>query len=53
MLWWFLILGASAAVVVSVVSLLYVQVRRQLKKPSLGAKPEIDDLQQPSSPPEP
>jgi hypothetical protein len=52
MLWWFLILGASAAVVVSVAVLLYAQVRRQMKKPAAGHKPKLDDLGQPSSPPE-
>jgi hypothetical protein len=31
MLWWFLILAASAVVVVSVSVALYVQVRRQMK----------------------
>jgi len=31
MLWWFLILGVSTAVVVSVAVLLYMRVRRQLK----------------------
>jgi len=51
MLWWFLILGASAAVVVSVAFLLYVQVRRQLRKPS--PKPKLDNLDQPPASPEP
>jgi len=32
MLWWLLILGVSAAVVVSVAILLYLRVRRQLKE---------------------
>jgi hypothetical protein len=52
MLWWFLILGASAAVVVSVAVLLYAQVRRQMKKTVAGHKPQPDDLVEPSSPPE-
>jgi hypothetical protein len=32
MLWWFLILGVSAAVVVSVTLTLYMRVRRQMKR---------------------
>jgi hypothetical protein len=52
MLWWFLILGASAAVVVSVAVLLYAQVRRQMKKTAAGQTPKLDDLGQPLSPPE-
>ena len=43
MLWWFLILGVSAAVVVSIAVSLYVRVRRQLKSSSAGQKPEFDD----------
>jgi hypothetical protein len=32
MLWWFLILGFSTALVVSVALLLYLRVRRQMKR---------------------
>jgi len=32
MLWWFLILGVSTAVVVSVTLTLYMRVRRQMKR---------------------
>jgi flagellar biosynthesis/type III secretory pathway M-ring protein FliF/YscJ len=50
MLWWFLILGASAAVVVLVAMLLYVQVRHQLKRPATSPQPQLDDQnQQPPS----
>jgi hypothetical protein len=42
MLWWFLILAASAAVVVSVSVALYLQVRRQMKRTSSGQKAEIE-----------
>jgi hypothetical protein len=42
MLWWFLILGVSSAVVVSVVVLLYMRVRRQMKH-SAALKAESDD----------
>lgn len=42
MLWWFLILGASAVVIVLVAALLYVQVRHQMKRPAAG-KPHVDD----------
>jgi hypothetical protein len=52
MLWWFLILGTSAAVVVSVAVLLVVQVRRQMKRPAPGQKEKRDDLEPQSSPPE-
>jgi hypothetical protein len=41
MLWWFLILGVSAAVVVSVALTLYMRVRRQMKR-SEAHKPEFD-----------
>jgi hypothetical protein len=41
MLWWFLILAASAVVVVSVSVALYVQVRRQMKSASKHG-PETD-----------
>jgi flagellar biosynthesis/type III secretory pathway M-ring protein FliF/YscJ len=47
MLWWFLILGASAAVVVLVAMFLYVQVRHQMKRPASNAKPQLDDRSQP------
>jgi hypothetical protein len=50
MLWWFLILAASTAVVVSVAALLYVQVRRQMKSPSDRKKATRSDLDQPSPP---
>jgi hypothetical protein len=43
MLWWFLILGVSAAVVVVVAVALYLRVRRQMKRLSDGQRPEIDD----------
>jgi flagellar biosynthesis/type III secretory pathway M-ring protein FliF/YscJ len=46
MLWWFLILGASAVVVVLVASFLYVQVRHQMKRPASGQKPKLDDQSQ-------
>jgi hypothetical protein len=46
MLWWFLILGASVVVIAAVASLLYVQVRNQMKRPSAGAKPHVDDVDQ-------
>jgi len=47
MLWWFLILGASAAAVVLVAMLLYVQVRHQMKRPAASPKPHLDDQKQP------
>jgi flagellar biosynthesis/type III secretory pathway M-ring protein FliF/YscJ len=47
MLWWFLILGASAAAVVLVAMLLYVQVRHQMKRPAASQKPQLDDRKQP------
>jgi hypothetical protein len=47
MLWWFLILGASAAVVVLVGMLLYVQVRHQMKRPAASPKPQLDDQNTP------
>jgi hypothetical protein len=46
MLWWFLILGTSAAVVVLVAMFLYVQVRHQMKRPA-SPKPQLDDRSQP------
>jgi len=42
MLWWFLILGVSAAAVVSVAVSIFVGVRRQLKGSSAEKKPELD-----------
>jgi hypothetical protein len=50
MLWWFLILGMSTAVVVSVALTLYMRVRRQMKR-SAAHRAEIDGLDH-SSPPE-
>jgi hypothetical protein len=47
MLWWFLILGASAVVIVFVAALLYVQVRNQMKGPASGQKPKLNDHDQP------
>ena len=47
MLWWFLILGASAAAVVLVAMLLYVQVRHQMKRPAASSKAQLDDQKQP------
>lgn len=52
MLWWFLILGVSTGVVVSVAVLLYMQVRRQMKRSATGQKLDRDDPQEDSSPPE-
>ncbi len=43
MLWWFLILGVSAVVVVSVALSLYMRVRRQMKR-SAGPTAEPDGL---------
>jgi flagellar biosynthesis/type III secretory pathway M-ring protein FliF/YscJ len=51
MLWWFLILGASAVVVVLVAAFLYVQVRHQMKRPAAGHKP-LDEPHQQQPPPE-
>jgi preprotein translocase subunit YajC len=53
MLWWFLILGVSAAVVVSVAITLFLQVRCQMKR-SVSHKEELAALDQikPSWPPE-
>jgi hypothetical protein len=53
MLWWFLILGVSAAVVMSVAITLLLRVRRQMKR-SVSPKEELDVLDQikPSWPPE-
>jgi hypothetical protein len=41
MLWWFLILGVSIAVVVSVAVSIFVRVRRQMKSSSAAHKPEL------------
>jgi len=41
MLWWFLILGVSIAVVVSVAVSIFVRIRRQMKSLSAGQKPEL------------
>jgi len=49
MLWWFLILGVSAAVVVSVALALYMRVWRQMKR-SAAHRAEPDGLDH--SPPE-
>jgi hypothetical protein len=43
MLWWFLILGVSTAVVVSVAVTLYMRVRRQMKR-SAARRAELDTL---------
>jgi hypothetical protein len=43
MLWWFLILGVSTAVVVSVAITLYMRLRRQMKR-SAAHKAEFDVL---------
>jgi hypothetical protein len=50
MLWWFLILGVSTAVVVSVALGLYMQVRRQMKR-AAAHRAEIGGIDH-SSPPE-
>ena len=49
MLWWFLILGASAVVVVVVGMFLYVQVRHQMKRPASTPQLPLDDQGQPPS----
>jgi putative exporter of polyketide antibiotics len=43
MLWWFLILGVSAAMVVLVAVSAYLRVRRQMKSSLADQKPEFDD----------
>lgn len=48
MLWWFLILGISTAVVVIVAVSIFIGVRKQMK----GAKPDSRGPVGPSSPPE-
>ena len=50
MLWWFLILGVSVAVVASAALTLYVRVRRQMKRAAAHTA-ELDGLNH-SSPPE-
>jgi hypothetical protein len=50
MLWWFLILGVSAAVVVCAALALYMRVRRQMKR-AAAHRAELDGLDH-SSPPE-
>jgi len=52
MLRWFLILAASAALVVFVAASLYVRVRRQMKNPATGEKREAGGRKDHSSPPE-
>jgi preprotein translocase subunit YajC len=47
MLWWFLILGVSTAVVVLVALTIYMRVRRQMKR-TAADKEEIDHLDHPS-----
>jgi hypothetical protein len=47
MLWWFLILGVSIVVVVSVALTVYMRVRRQMKR-SGAHKAEHDGLDHPS-----
>jgi hypothetical protein len=51
MLWWFVILGISSGLVVSVAVLLYMRVRQQMKEAS-ALKPESNESAQHSSPPE-
>jgi hypothetical protein len=46
MLWWFLILAVSTAVVVSVALTIFMRVRRQMKL-SAAHKAELDGLDQP------
>ncbi len=48
MLWWFLILGISTAVVVIVAVSIFIGVRKQMKR----AKPNAHGPDGPSSPPE-
>jgi hypothetical protein len=50
MLWWFLILGVSTAVVVLVALTIYMRVRGQMKR-SAAHRAELDNLDH-SSPPE-
>jgi hypothetical protein len=52
MLWWFLILGVSTAVVVLVAVSIFVRVRRQMKGSSVGQKPDNGDPGEELSPPE-
>jgi hypothetical protein len=50
MIWWFLILGVSTVVVVSVALSLYMRVRRQMKR-TAAHRAELDGLDH-RSPPE-
>jgi hypothetical protein len=50
MLWWFLILGVSTAVVVSVALTIYVRVRWQMKR-AAAHRADLDSLDH-SSPPD-
>jgi hypothetical protein len=50
MLWWFVILGVSTAVVVSVALTIYMRVRRHMKR-AAAHRAELDGLDH-SSPPE-
>jgi len=50
MLWWFLILGVSTVVVVSVAVSLYVRVRRHMKQSTAHAGESEPNGQRPSSP---
>jgi preprotein translocase subunit YajC len=50
MLFWFLILGVSSVVVVSVALILYMRVRQQMKR-SAAHRAELEGLEH-SSPPE-
>ena len=48
MIWWFLILGVSTAVVVAVAATLYMRVRRQMKNAAArGAKADALDQSSP------
>jgi hypothetical protein len=51
MLWWFLILAASGAVVVSVAISLFMRVRKQLKR-ATPHPVESEPLDEPLQPPE-
>jgi hypothetical protein len=51
MLWWFLILGVSAVVVVSVALSLYMRVRQQMKRTAAQRAAALDGLDH-TSPPE-
>jgi hypothetical protein len=47
MLWWFLILGASVGVIVSVATMLYVRLKQQMKS-AKPVTPDETDRQSPS-----